>query len=305
MALRIVPTDFLTVQDAIVASSPGDSIKILAGTFDGFEVDVENLKIFGCGIGRTIIAGAPAQGTSDGVVVSADRTILQGFTVQGFQASGVEVNSNNNILKSIESTASNNGFTNNGENNLIIKCVASINGGHGFEFLDSGRMSCLIRNESSQNFLRGFSVNGRINFFIHNIAKDNVNAGFFLFGTLNSVWSNTSIRNQFGVQIEFNSTSNQVIKNNVCNNVNSGIIVQTFVGPGLNVIDSNIVRNNGTDDTDAGILIPTGRTGNTIRFNKARNNFEFDIEAGPGAEPPNNTFDGNKCGNSDPPGLCT
>ncbi|MEI5908145.1 hypothetical protein WAK64_13885 [Bacillus spongiae] len=73
MVLRVVPSVIHpTMQAAIDDSSSGDSIKILAGTFDGFEVDVENLKIFGCGIGRTIIAGAPAQGSNNGVVVDAD-----------------------------------------------------------------------------------------------------------------------------------------------------------------------------------------------------------------------------------------
>ncbi|MEI5905637.1 hypothetical protein WAK64_00975 [Bacillus spongiae] len=88
MVLRVVPSVmYSTVQAAIDDSSSGDSIKILAGKFDGFAVTAgkDNLKIFGCGVGRTIIEGAPAQGGDDGVVVSADQTSLQGFTVQGFQ----------------------------------------------------------------------------------------------------------------------------------------------------------------------------------------------------------------------------
>ncbi|OEH91135.1 right-handed parallel beta-helix repeat-containing protein [Bacillus solimangrovi] len=309
MTIRVVPTEFATVQDAIDAAVAGDSIQILAGTFDGFEVTKERLKIFGCGIGKTIIAGTPAIISGEGVVVSADYAILLGFTVQGFQANGVEVNSNHNVLNSLESTlntgASSDGFENNGQHNLIINCKASFNSVNGFEFPNNGQMNYLIRNESRQNLFRGFSFIGRNNCILHNATIDNTNSGFFLFGTLNTLFSNTSLKNQFGIRIEENSANIQAIENNVCNNINSGIIIESFVFPssGFNVIDSNIVRNNGTDNTDAGILVENGTLANVIRFNKAKNNTDLDIEAQGGIG--TNIYDGNKCKNSSPPNLCT
>ncbi|MEI5907554.1 hypothetical protein WAK64_10835 [Bacillus spongiae] len=65
MVLRIVPTMFPMTQDAINASTDGDSIKILAGIFDGFNASYRNnLNIFGCGIGKTIIESIPGVGTT-------------------------------------------------------------------------------------------------------------------------------------------------------------------------------------------------------------------------------------------------
>ncbi|MEI5908038.1 hypothetical protein WAK64_13335 [Bacillus spongiae] len=149
MVIRIVLTMFSTVQDAIDVSSEGDSINILAGKFDGFEVTVDNLKIFGCGIGRTIIDGAPALGSDSGVIVGAERTILQNFTVQGFEA-GIffQLSANQNLLKNIESKYNRTlGFSISGTDHLVLDCVALLNG-VGFVFGPLDENTTLFRNRS-------------------------------------------------------------------------------------------------------------------------------------------------------------
>ncbi|MEI5909155.1 NosD domain-containing protein [Bacillus spongiae] len=305
MVLRIVPTvAFPTVQDAIDASSSGDSIKILTGKFDGFEVTIDNLKIFGCGIGRTIIEGAPAQGSNNGVVVSGDRTILQGFTVQGFEDDGIEIFSDNNVVKNIESKfnlgPTGSGFAIVTNSNLIVNCIASFNN-RGFDI--TGQHNCIQKNNSFQNLDSGYIILNRNNILNKNLAKNN-EVGFLIITDFNNLFTNSVLNNKSnGIQLTTTADNNNIIVNILCNNEGNGIFLNG--SPEQNVIDSNIVRNNGTANTNAGILIQNGAFDNTIRFNKARNNVEFDIEAEPGAEPPNNTFDGNKCGNSSPPGLCT
>ncbi|MEI5908149.1 hypothetical protein WAK64_13905 [Bacillus spongiae] len=309
MTLRIVPSDmYPTMQSAIDDSSSGDSIKILAGTFDGFEVDVDNLKIFGCGIGRTIIAGAPAQGSDDGIVVNADRTTLQGFTVQGYGNDGVLVISNNNVLKNIKSSLNTNvGICITGRNNLIIKSTSNFNGNAGIDFTDQINTSvhnCAIHCISQNNSLVGYRLDSLHNRIIKSQSKENnIGISSSTDSARNTVMDNKVNNNSIGIIIFL---SEMVLNNLFCNNFNSGIVLPNFiiVSAMFNIVDSNIVRNNGTDVTDAGILVEDGTTDNTIRFNKARNNFDFDIEADPPADL-NNTFDGNQCGNSDPPGLCT
>ncbi|MEI5905624.1 right-handed parallel beta-helix repeat-containing protein [Bacillus spongiae] len=299
MVLRIVPTDEPTVQDAIDASSPGDSIKILAGTFDGFEVDVENLKIFGCGIDRTIIAGAPAQGSNDGVVVSANRTTLQGFTVQGFADDGTFISSNTNLIKEIETKLnSGDGIFNVGENNLFIKCKTSLNS-DGFD--SNGTNNCIINCESSQNSNDGYSISDERSKLLFNLAKNNTSDGLDLDEPFTTILQNKFLGNNCGIQID--DDNHNIIGNSVCDNFESGILLDNNAD--FNAVDSNIVKNNGNDVTGgSGIFVDSSAEDNTIRFNKARNNFEFDIEAIPPADTAN-TFDGNQCGNSDPPGLCT
>ncbi|MEI5907155.1 right-handed parallel beta-helix repeat-containing protein [Bacillus spongiae] len=305
MVLRIVPTDQPTVQDAINASVPGDSIKILAGKFDGFEVDVENLKIFGCGIGRTIIEGAPSQLGNNGVDVNGDRTTLQGFTVQGMPNNGVFIRSDNSVLKNIECTLNGEeGYQLNmtADENLLINCLASVNNQDGFILFGSN--NCIISCESINNRGSGFDDSGNSNKFIKNTSKNNGNTGLNSAMLFQTAIRNICSNNVRGIRIPMDN--NNIIENTVCNNSLEGILLLSGGGVGAsgNSIDSNIVRNNGTNNNHAGILLQEDTIDNTIRFNKARNNVEFDIEAEPPADI-NNTFDGNQCENSSPPvGIC-
>ncbi|MEI5906267.1 right-handed parallel beta-helix repeat-containing protein [Bacillus spongiae] len=290
MTLRIVPTDdFPTVQAAIDDSAPGDSIKLLVGTFDGFEVTVENLKIFGCGIGRTIISGQPAQGNI-GVVVKANRTVLQGFTVQGFLDSGVliEFTYENNVVKEIESRFNTlRGLIILGVNNLILNCKVANNADVG---ILASRNNCIMNCKMTNND-RGF--NGGINnILIHNLFKESGLTGCFL-GNNSIAFRNTFLNGLRGLDVNSN---NMIIENMSCRNSETGILISSDD----NVIDSNLTRNNNL----SGINVMEFATNNTIRFNKAFNNSLFDIQATPPANE-NNTFNGNKCGNSFPPELCT
>ncbi|OEH94163.1 right-handed parallel beta-helix repeat-containing protein [Bacillus solimangrovi] len=304
MAIHVVPTDFPTVQLAIddPGTNPGDSIQILAGTFDGFDVTKERLKIFGCGIGKTIISGNPSPAASDGITVNADQTILKGFTIQGFTVGdGIEVNNDTNILVEIESRLnSGDGYEIDGENNLIINCFASSNVADGFD-IDTDH-HCIINCESTRSGEEGFDIDGQNNKVINNIAIENVDDGIDLNDDFNIVYGNTTIKNDRGIGVD--DDSNSVINNLVCNNRRIGIGVGSGdVEDTNNVIDSNIVRNNGKELSQSGILVNDVAFDNIIRFNKLRLNEPFDIEVEGNVA--DNTYDGNKCESSDPMNLCT
>ncbi|OEH92038.1 right-handed parallel beta-helix repeat-containing protein [Bacillus solimangrovi] len=303
MTIRVVPTEFMTVQDAIDASSAGDSIQILAGTFDGFNVDKERLKIFGCGIGKTIIAGNSSPLSDNGIDVSSNQTILKGLTVQGFSegdGEGIEITSNNNVLKEIEVKFNGDGFELRGNNNLIINCVTLFNDDDGFDIFTNTAHNCIIHCTSSNNKNNGFEITDESHTFLKNIAIDNTNDGFDVSDPFNTLFQNKSIRNgRDGISV-FNN-SNNIIGNISCNNVSNGIRIDASEDE--NVIDSNIVRRNGNDVTTAGILVESGSMDNVIRFNKVKNNIEIDIEAEGGVG--TNIYDENKCESSSPGGLCT
>ncbi|OEH94194.1 hypothetical protein BFG57_09080 [Bacillus solimangrovi] len=302
MTIRIVPTQFATVQDAITAANPGDSIQILAGVFDGFQVTKERLNIFGCGIGKTIIAGTPAQGSNSGIFVNANQTILQGMTVQGFSENGVLILTSHNILKHIESKFNmRHGFDGDvaSNNNLILKCIATFNGISGFRFNDSEH-NCLIDCQSKLNDSSGYQSEAPNNMFIacssvENSTGFNISASHTLF--------NNVVNKEGGDGIRLFGSSNNIIQNKVSNSMENGVRVLNATS--LHVIDSNIIRNNGvvSPANTAGIKVEALSSGSTIRFNKANGNIDVDIEAMAPANT-NNTFDGNKCMNSIPITIC-
>ncbi|OEH93774.1 right-handed parallel beta-helix repeat-containing protein [Bacillus solimangrovi] len=297
MSIHIVPTNFQTVQAAIddPGTMPGDSIQILAGTFDGFNVTKERLKIFGCGIGKTVISGEPGTG-SNGIGVTADQTYLKGFTVQGYASgSGIFVFTSNNVIEGVKASFNVNGIFVDVEDNLITNCEASFNSRSGFGF--DGGQNCLSHCICIQNERGIRSFGGNI--LLNNSIVNNIEDGIELFNDFDKAFGNKILKNGSN-GISNNSDSTTIIGNLICNNVDSGINVGDNQ---FNVIDENIVRNNGTDDNDAGILVPSAAEDNIIRFNKAKNNNTVDIRAeAPAID--NNTFDGNICELSAPTEIC-
>ncbi|OEH93786.1 hypothetical protein [Bacillus solimangrovi] len=307
MTIHIVPTEFPTVQDAIdnFSTVAGDSIQILAGTFDGFNVTKERLKIFGCGIGKTIIAGNPSPVSDNGIDIDADYTLLQGFTIQGFSDGGIEANSDFNVLKEIESKLNDNdGYEIDGQNNLFINCSALLNRFGGFDVDDDHH--CLINCVSVGNRDEGYDIDGNNNKFIRSVGNESGETGFDIGGEdSNILFENQSFRNRvLGINIRQGSMNNNIIGNKVCKNEGSGIkfAIPEFEQTIGNVVDSNIVRKNGTEIGGSGILVENGVLDNSIRFNKLKLNEPNDIEVQ--GLVTDNIYDGNKCENSSPNGLC-
>ncbi|OEH93781.1 right-handed parallel beta-helix repeat-containing protein [Bacillus solimangrovi] len=299
MAIHVVPSEaFPSIQDAVDFANSGDSIQVLAGTFDGFDVPFvkTNLKVFGCGIGKTIITGLPGMG-STGVYIDGDGTILQGFTVQGF-SDGINLFSNNSIVKQIEVTLNRTcGILVGADNNALIEISAVFNE-VGFDINSSDNL--ILRCKAEQNSIEGFSLAGQENCILNNFSKENGGDGFLIDNDEMKVLNNQSIKNKAnGINIDLDQ--NFLITNLICDNSENGIFIQT--GAEQNVLDSNIVRNNGNDDTTAGIFVENGAMENVVRFNKLKNNIVVDINAEGGIG--TNIYDGNKCENSSPVGLCT
>ncbi|OEH94190.1 right-handed parallel beta-helix repeat-containing protein [Bacillus solimangrovi] len=302
MAIIVVPTDQPTVQDAIDNANAGDTIQILVGTFDGFDITVDRLKIVGCGIGKTIIFGNPAMGSSNGVVVNGTQTHLQGFTVQGYGGgAGVQINTDNNVIQQVEASFNMTGFSVEANDNLLINNLATFNTDG---FVVVGANNCLVENESRNNTNDGYVLNeSGMSILENNLAKENGQFGFNINSDMNILFGNSALKNELdGILIAENADNNQVLDNKSCDNVNNGITLSLSTG---NRIDSNIVRKNGDPDavTGIGIDVDSDADFNTISFNKVTRNVDLDINA-PGDAATDNTFDGNKCNNSVPPIIC-
>ncbi len=76
--LSTVPGDFPTIQAAIDAAVPGDTINVLAGTYNENIIVNKAVTIIGSGVGITTITGT---GVGDVVHITADGVNMNGFTV--------------------------------------------------------------------------------------------------------------------------------------------------------------------------------------------------------------------------------
>jgi parallel beta-helix repeat protein len=200
-----VPEQYATIQTAIDAAVPGDTIEISAGTYDeSIAIDVANLKLVGAGSDSTTIDG----GGSDRVVYvdRADCVEITGLTI---------TNGYNGISASFwthDLTISNNQIVEN--DNYAIVCG------------DQSSSIAVIENVIAENS-GGVNIYGSISCEIkRNSISDCYGEGIGLEGASwksegssnNIVEGNTISNNGVGVSVNDFSDNNRIFHNNFVSN---------------------------------------------------------------------------------------
>lgn len=85
-----VPEDASTIQKAVDAARPGDTVEIGPGTYgESVAVATDDLRIRGTDRNDVVIDGSDIK--SNGIVVTSDRVVVENLTVQNFTLNGVLV----------------------------------------------------------------------------------------------------------------------------------------------------------------------------------------------------------------------
>ncbi|MFS1511561.1 right-handed parallel beta-helix repeat-containing protein [Chengkuizengella sp. SCS-71B] len=333
MTVRNVPTvEFPTINDALDASQPYDTIRVGEGNFSEFlNINVEGLRLIGEGKGKTILDGQDF-GLTDGIIIGESFITIQNLTVQNFKGTGICIDTSNSIIHRVQilnngshgidiTTFRNlvmeceiNGNVENGivvarNNNNIIQCkmIYNLNG----VLLDDNNnlIYCCLAHINKQD---GFNVSGRENYIISSAATDNKGNGIndnnedFNFYAMNKALGNSG--NGFVIGI-FATVFDNISKENGLDGIlatgdDARIIKNLVIGNKGNGIrmedeDSVVDRNTVINNTLAGISI----TGDNIaiRSNCIKGNSpDIIVEGGVVGC----TFADNDCETSMPLGIC-
>jgi parallel beta-helix repeat protein len=243
-----VPDDYLTIQEAIDAANPRDTIFVRARTY--YENLAVNKTVFLIGENRrnTVIDGNV---TGTVVNVTANNVVINGFTIRnsGTYEYGVYIYgcSNANIQNS---TIANNGYgiyLMESSNNTIFEnsILANL---YGISFHDFS-----TNNTISRNVIMG---NGE---------------GIYLDSSNNNTICKNHITNNYGNGIRVESSKN----NTICeNNIASNGITLYYIGCGiyLGAAHNNTVSRNNIADNGKGLYLSSS-DGNRITKNNITNNW--------------------------------
>jgi len=246
-----VPDDYPTIQEAVDAANPGDTIIVKSGTY--YENVNVNKQLTLRGVdteGGKPVVDAGSSGSA--ITLSADGITLEGFTAansgSGFFDAGIKVTSNNNIIA--ENTASNNSY------------------GICLESSSKNAVRDNVANNNQIGILLAFSSNN--NSITTNIANNN-NYGIYISdSSSNTIQNNTASYNGPGGYEKFGgihlySASNNFILNNTASSNNHGIIL-------MKSSNNNIITGNTVSNNSCGIYLWRYNNKNTIRGNNASNN---------------------------------
>jgi parallel beta-helix repeat protein len=260
-----VPKDYLTIQAAIDAASPGDTIIVSSGTYyELLNID-KSLTLQGEDRDTAIIDG---NGTGTVVFVSANNVAISGFTIRNSSnyGCGIYLTGSNNVfggnvfencLTSIrlvfssDNTVSGNIIRNSYDNGIYLwnssSNVISEN-----NVTESGAIDIEIRENSNDNI------------FERNILTNSETWGIYVRSCFNNIFDGNTIRNGQGGVVVLDYARNNIFSENTIENYSEyGIQIGSS---NYNTFSKNTIRNN-----KLGIYL-WGSSGNTFTKNIVESN---------------------------------
>jgi parallel beta-helix repeat protein len=287
--IKRVPQDYLTIQEAIDAASPGDTIQVAAGTYYENVVVNKAVLLIGENSSTTIIN---AKGTGTVVKVTASSVVITNFTIQnsgsGWPNSGVLIDSvsacsisNNTITNnwygiwlkdSSNNVLSSNNIANNqygvwmessSNNTLSSNSIAMNQYNLGVWGLT---LSHFIQNTDITNYVNSKPIYYWINQHNGQVPQD---AGYVALvnSTEMTVENLTITNNGQGILLAYTQSSS-IANNNITNN---------WVGIELYNSSNNTLSNNNITNNQYGTWLFYS-TNNTLRDNNVTNNLQRGIE---------------------------
>ncbi len=180
------------IQAALIAAKPGQSVLLGAGKFelqDGLSLDVANVSLIGAGPDKTILSFAQQTGAGEGLMVTSDGVVLQGFAVEDTKGDGIKSKGADNITyRDLRIEWTRGPHTDNGaygiypvesENVLIDKVVVRGSSDAGI-YVGQSR-NIIVRNSLAEKNVAGIEIENSINADVHdNVAQHNT-AGILVF----------------------------------------------------------------------------------------------------------------------------
>ncbi len=295
------PADFQTIQEAVNAADPGDTIEVSAGVYYEHVYVEKSLTFRGQNKYNTVVDG---NGTGHAFWLVESNVNISGFTIRNGDQCGIQADSGghfftDNILLSNSygiylhitlsgSTVVNNTFHSNSE--YGIKVYSSSNNNISNNYISQSTYGVRIDETSEYNSIMdnkiletaygiyiGYSSNNNID---RNDVSGLSDGIYCLYSDYVNIRNNTFSKGNDG--IELYGTSNNVVSGNTLVKNNRGIYLSSA---GSNTVDSNLASNNfwgiRTYDSDSnnitqntfsyntfcGIYLVASSTGNTIALN--------------------------------------
>jgi parallel beta-helix repeat protein len=242
-----VPTDYLTIQEAINAANPGDFIFVYNGTYYENVVVNKTVSLVGEDRVTTIIDGG---GTGNVINVTANSVNINGFTIQN---SG--------------STSSDSGiYVISSGNNM--SCSTITNNKNGINLYYSNNNTVSGNNVSSNNCYGVYLYYSGNNVISDNNIYSNYNDGIYLYYSSNNVISDNNIySNNNGINLYY--SSDNIVSNNNATNNDCGIWIRQLSS-------SNVISGNNLSSNKNGIYLYYSNN-NMISGNNASSNKDYGI----------------------------
>lgn len=251
-----VPRDYATIQAAVNAASPGDTIIVSpspSGTYSGNLTISKSLTLTGISTKSVIIN---ASNIGPGIIINATSKVsISQLTVEDPDSFSNGIS----ILSSLDVTIT----------GVVVQSTVSQTGSNGTWVYNSNNV--VLRNNTITGNLYGVAVQGGFSNTIqaNNLTRNHAADVFLASATGNQIKNNYLTRSQSGIDIWYGSTGNIVANNPaIANNSLAGIYIS---GSSANQIIANDIDFNNSTSTSTGVYL-SATSGNNFYYNNIRHN---------------------------------
>jgi parallel beta-helix repeat protein len=278
------PGNYSTIQSAIDAANPGDTVFVYHGIYqENVVIDKDNIRLIGENKYTTIIDESLI-----GVEINdnCDNNFVCNFTIQNTVSSGIEVWSYNNFISNnILSNGINYGIVinyNSGRNHISNNTISNMN--YGMILSSQSNSNTVVDNvffqdglwigNTNNNTIENNTVNGKPLLYLE--GKSNMTIAEPMGQIILNYGDHIIIRDQV---ITNSTTGIQIRHVTVCLITNNTLSMNTEAGLYCTDFQSSIISNNtlNGDGTD-GLLLEGGYSWNNIITNNAVSNNTYGIE---------------------------
>ncbi len=176
-----VDADYSTIQAAINAARPGDTIEVQAGTYRENVIVNKTLILRGLDLPTV-----DALGNGSAITLEADGVVLHGI---------MATNSSGYVFRGMPDRFGGAGILIHSNNNTLSNNIACQNDGCGIIIHWASSNNTLIDNNTSDNLERGIFLGGSYNNLKRNIVSNNSEEGIDFDGAQNNVLEGNTVSN--------------------------------------------------------------------------------------------------------------
>lgn len=272
-----VPDDYSTIQAAVNAARPGDTVYVKTATYHQNVVVNKTLSLVGQDTTTTIIDGS---GIGDVVNITANSVNVTSFTIRNGQAGrpnagiGLEYSNNSNIVADVLADNWFGIYFNHCSDCNVVGNNLTTNNGTGIALEDNSESNNVTRNEISGSKGTGIALEGsNYNSIIENNLTNNVE-GVVLY---DNSYSNTVVGNGITASSDYALSLDDSSRNSLVENT----ITASTKGIGFiyGSTENNVTGNNVTAN-DEGIVLDSSSNSNIFLENDFAGNGQQVVSAG-------------------------
>ncbi len=242
------------LQSALIEAKPGDVVEIAAGRYDltdGLSLDVDKVVIRGAGPDKTILSFKGQKGAGEGLLVTSDDVVLNGFAVEDSKGDGIKSKDANRIVYSNlrvewmggpkETNGSYGVYPVESSDVLIDHVTVRGASDAGIYVGQSNRI--IVRNSTAMYNVAGIEIENSFNADVYaNVAMHNT-GGILVFDLPNLPQLGGHHVRVFGNRVTVNDTPNFAPKGNIVASVPDGTGVLVMANHDVHVFNNAIGEN--------------------------------------------------------------